>query len=1052
MKKRVFSALLVLCMACSLVSTVWAADDAMVPTPTSTQETLSESKKQDEDVNADNFASTDELESAEDNSVASSGKNNIGSEPITFVPEDESSADSSSQSQTEQETNDEKSNISQAAGLAPENQLVEDEDYNVDDPSLSVFSAQPSLNGIADSEKLVRAVESDYSVAVGQTIHIDGKDAAYNNWSIVSGDGSCVNWTAPWGSLSSSIEVTGLKPGIVTFKHETGAQGTEYFVVEVTQDVRVYVYVASRVTDEDGNLVQPEISWSDNPEFLDLLGLSETTVDANKYFPVGEIYLPLSFFQGKDSPYLKGENDWETVKAALQKMDTTTLAGEYAANSNNRIKEYIDQVIMDENKEAGKQCSALFDWSGSSYGFSGGANYHLDLRFNTKTITFKTGNNGISGDIAADNTVIEQRVYITGSEIQSPKEFPVPVGYKLVGYYEDYNLQTVWNGIGTPLTEDKTVYIKIAPKENVTISYHVAEGSGTLGRDYEAFNPAANSQGSNAIPTDGYVFVGWYSDEACTNLVSNDATFVPQAPEGGWPEGANYNYYAKFEPDVHSITIVKDIYGLPQDEVENLIERDVDALRFDVDGFTTKDKLDNDEKDETPPAGDADWNDWGDRTFDVKDTLADNDDLTDGSWTSEVTETGNTSIGKGEGQYYIEITMEKAGDSTEENPHYTYSVTITDMKANIYYRVWELNSGVDGYDLTATVQETYTGSSSDTLESLLKNRTDATAFHLTDDITVVFTNTYARQHGDLILDKAVYSDNNSELKPSDSFTFKVQASEDLVDEVKGKTFTGMSAQFDDQGTAEISLTESATVTIKNLPTGTYTVTEVNPAEEITVEDTTYYYLSEKSTTSAEADVTKDDQKSVCITNIYAPYYELTITKEVLGEMGETKRGFAFDNAAITRNGQMTQIENIQNNSLSVGNDTIGVVITDLNNDGTAVSTATGFTLGDQESIQLKRLKKGDTITFTENNYTSEGYKAPIYTSDNDTICSEITIGDNTPLVMNVKVTNNRPPVAPTGLETNHTTPYVLMITAAGMAGLALIGGIVARRIRRRRQE
>ena len=49
-------------------------------------------------------------------------------------------------------------------------------------------------------------------------------------------------------------------------------------------------------------------------------------------------------------------------------------------------------------------------------------------------------------------------------------------------------------------------------------------------------------------------------------------------------------------------------------------------------------------------------------------------------------------------------------------------------------------------------------------------------------------------------------------------------------------------------------------------------------------------------------------------------------------------------------------------------------------------------------------------------------------------------------------TNHRAAVAPTGLESNHTTPYVLMITAAGMAGLALIGGMAARRIRRRREE
>ena len=37
---------------------------------------------------------------------------------------------------------------------------------------------------------------------------------------------------------------------------------------------------------------------------------------------------------------------------------------------------------------------------------------------------------------------------------------------------------------------------------------------------------------------------------------------------------------------------------------------------------------------------------------------------------------------------------------------------------------------------------------------------------------------------------------------------------------------------------------------------------------------------------------------------------------------------------------------------------------------------------------------------------------------------------------------------PTGLERNDT-PYTILVTAAGIAGLALIGGIVARRRRRR---
>ena len=52
----------------------------------------------------------------------------------------------------------------------------------------------------------------------------------------------------------------------------------------------------------------------------------------------------------------------------------------------------------------------------------------------------------------------------------------------------------------------------------------------------------------------------------------------------------------------------------------------------------------------------------------------------------------------------------------------------------------------------------------------------------------------------------------------------------------------------------------------------------------------------------------------------------------------------------------------------------------------------------------------------------------------------------------VEFANNRNPVAPTGLESNHTAPYTLMITAAGIAGLALIGSMMARRVRRRREE
>ena len=52
----------------------------------------------------------------------------------------------------------------------------------------------------------------------------------------------------------------------------------------------------------------------------------------------------------------------------------------------------------------------------------------------------------------------------------------------------------------------------------------------------------------------------------------------------------------------------------------------------------------------------------------------------------------------------------------------------------------------------------------------------------------------------------------------------------------------------------------------------------------------------------------------------------------------------------------------------------------------------------------------------------------------------------------VEFHNTRDVVAPTGLESNHTKPYTLMVAAAGAAGLALVGAAVARYLRRRRQE
>lgn len=327
---------------------------------------------------------------------------------------------------------------------------------------------------------------------------------------------------------------------------------------EATGPVKVYVYVAAYDT-----TVTPRIEWKNSPEFLELLGISGETVDVNGYFPVGEIEVDRSVFAGRTSPYIKSQDDWQKVLHALGALNTTTLVDQYgipySENRNNNVGEYIDHAIGDINYGAGSQHTALFDWRSGvhSYGFDDqSVRYHLDLRFQTNKVTFITGNNDITSGAAKDGTTVDTRAYIVNSLIQEPRNMPIPEGYRFVGYYNDPDFTTPWNKIGTPLQQDETVYIKITPKDNVIIHYEaVPDSAGTVSVDAEGLNPDTGiAQGSTATASPGYKFDGWYADRNCEQLLSNDPTFIPEKPEGGWVEGTTY--YAHFVEDTVTLTFI----------------------------------------------------------------------------------------------------------------------------------------------------------------------------------------------------------------------------------------------------------------------------------------------------------------------------------------------------------------------------------------------------------------------------------------------------------------------------------------------------------------
>ena len=117
-------------------------------------------------------------------------------------------------------------------------------------------------------------------------------------------------------------------------------------------------------------------------------------------------------------------------------------------------------------------------------------------------------------------------------------------------------------------TEAKLNVITFYYKEKeVTINYQVVgpTGCGTVTPTSETLKVlTGTAQGSTAtVTSDEYRFVGWYTDAACTELVSTDAKYVPTQPshtdngetvKDPWVAAT---YYAKFEYNLTTLTVKK---------------------------------------------------------------------------------------------------------------------------------------------------------------------------------------------------------------------------------------------------------------------------------------------------------------------------------------------------------------------------------------------------------------------------------------------------------------------------------------------------------------
>ena len=276
-----------------------------------------------------------------------------------------------------------------------------------------------------------------------------------------------------------------------------------------------------------------------NTDIAKLLGIPCKQEDG--YYPIGVIEIPKSLVTGQ-TPYINTEEDWEAVKAAIEKIDTSWLTNNTrenidnvagSKNKENTISKNLDKVQVDLKHEAGSHKTALFTWNGDSQNIKGNYDYHLDLRFATVTLKFVGVIKG-----APQNIDMGNRIYLTNTEILEPGTSDdfyltgIPNGYQINGYYSDEDLDTVYTFDNKKATADDTIYVELVQKP-VKITYNLNGGNldgETESVVYNNLHVGDTMLTPNDPECEGYTFKGWKDNDgkSPSQQVTGDATYFAQ--------------------------------------------------------------------------------------------------------------------------------------------------------------------------------------------------------------------------------------------------------------------------------------------------------------------------------------------------------------------------------------------------------------------------------------------------------------------------------------------------------------------------------------------
>ena len=289
---------------------------------------------------------------------------------------------------------------------------------------------------------------------------------------------------------------------------------------------------------------------------------------------------------------------------------------------------------------------------------------------------------------------------------------------------------------------------------------------------------------------------------------------------------------------------------------------------------------------------------------------------------------------------------------------------------------------------------------------------------------------------DLTITKTIVVDDDSDANLSafdnQQFTFTVKGTDAANSSIE-KTAT---ITWDADG--------ANTATVEDLPIGNYTVSETDPVSA----PSGYTFVGNGDDVSVSVSA---NGGSASITNHYKHNdVTLTVNKYVTGDLSFNKDEFTFslkltnsDNTPYTgaaiQNGKLTPVKDESTGEDKVDEYTFTLTAeTDHNTLQIVLPYGVKATVTETDKQDYQRVDSRE--------YATEDSEPTGYTKGQDNKTATM-VSNRTIDFLNTKDLVE----IPTGLDRNDT-PYALMITVAGIAGLALIGAVVNRRIRRRREE